>query len=163
MREVKGQGHILYPVSNWCTSFSFHINRTNHSWDMAKIAFDLEKPHPKFLKKICQNRSFQTNYSKIFSHNNHDRGNNAVMFRSDLMSGSYFIAQTSTFLVINATAVTLGQGHRKVIQHISPYPYILCAKYLRFSSNILDMRGKSVCGGGRSGSGGGCGGNKLKT
>ena len=36
MREVKGQGHILYPVSNQCTSFSFHINRTNHSWDMAK-------------------------------------------------------------------------------------------------------------------------------
>ena len=32
MREVKGQGHILYPVSNQCTSLSFHINRTNHSW-----------------------------------------------------------------------------------------------------------------------------------
>ena len=51
--EVKGQGHILYPVSNQCTSFSFHINQTNHSWDMAKIVFDLEKTHPKFLKKIC--------------------------------------------------------------------------------------------------------------
>ena len=37
MSEVKGQGHIvLYPVSNQCTSFLFHINRTNHSWDMAK-------------------------------------------------------------------------------------------------------------------------------
>ena len=63
--EVKGQGHILYPVSNQCTSFSFHINRTNHSWDMAKIMFDLEKTHPKFLKKICQNISFQQNFSKI--------------------------------------------------------------------------------------------------
>ena len=59
MKEVKGQGHILYPVSNQCTSFSFHINRTNHSWDMAKIVFDLEKTHPNFLKKICQNNSFQ--------------------------------------------------------------------------------------------------------
>ena len=48
MSEVKGQDHILYPVSNWCTSFSFHINRTNHSWDMAKIVFDLEKTHPQF-------------------------------------------------------------------------------------------------------------------
>ena len=48
MSEVKGQGHILYPVSNPCTSFSFHINRTNHCWDMAKIVFDLEKSHLKF-------------------------------------------------------------------------------------------------------------------
>ena len=35
MSEVKGQGHIAYPVANQCTSFSFHINRNNHSWDMA--------------------------------------------------------------------------------------------------------------------------------
>ena len=45
MSEVTGQGHILYPVSNRCASFSFHINRTSHSWDMAKIMFDLEKKH----------------------------------------------------------------------------------------------------------------------
>ena len=30
MSEVKGQGHIAYPVSNICTSFSCHINLTNH-------------------------------------------------------------------------------------------------------------------------------------
>ena len=36
MSEVKGQVYILYAVSNPCTSFSFHINRTTHSWDMAK-------------------------------------------------------------------------------------------------------------------------------
>ena len=54
MGEVKGQGHILYPVSNQCTSFLFHINQTNHSWDMAKIVFDLEKTHPKFKKKIAK-------------------------------------------------------------------------------------------------------------
>ena len=54
------------------------------------------------------------------------------MFCSDPMSGSYFIAQTSKFLLIDATAVTLGQGQKKVIQYISPDPYILCAKYQRF-------------------------------
>ena len=63
------------------------------------------------------------------------------MFCSDPISGSHFIAQTSKFLLIDATAVTLGQGHGKVIQYISPVPYILCAKYLRFSWNDFDMRG----------------------
>ena len=79
------------------------------------------------------------------------------MLCSDPMSGSHFILQTSTFLLIDATAVTLGQGHRKVIDYISPDSYILCAKYLRFSSNSFDVRGKSCCGGGERG------GNKLKT
>ena len=41
MSQVKGQGHILYLVSNRCTSFLFHINQTNHSWDMARMAFGL--------------------------------------------------------------------------------------------------------------------------
>ena len=81
------------------------------------------------------------------------------MFCSDSMSGSHFIAQTSKFLLINATAVTLGQGHGNVIQYISPDPYILCAKYQRFSWNGFDVRGKSFCGG----EGGGRGGNELKT
>ena len=35
---------------------------------MAKIVFDLEK----FLKKICQNKSFQQNFSKIQTGNNHE-------------------------------------------------------------------------------------------
>ena len=74
------------------------------------------------------------------------------------MSDSDFIVQTSKFLVIDATAMTLSQGHGKVIQYISPDPYILCAKYVRFSSNGFDVRGKSCCGGGR-----GRGGNELKT
>ena len=85
------------------------------------------------------------------------------MFGSDPMSGSHFIAQTSKFLLIDATAVTLGQGHGRVIQYIFPDPYILCAKYLRFSSNGFDVRGKSCCGGRRGGHGGGRGGNELKT
>ena len=84
----------------------------------------------------------------------------------DQMSGSHFIVQTSKFLLIDATAVTLGQGHGKVIKYISPDPHILCAKYLRLSSNWFDVRGRSCCGGGRGGGGrggGGRGGNELKT
>ena len=76
------------------------------------------------------------------------------------MSGSHFIAQTSKFLLINTTAMTFGQGHGQVIQYISPDPYILCAKYQRFSSNGLDVRVKKFCCGGR---GRGRGGNELRT
>ena len=52
MSEVKGQCHILYPVSNQCTSFSFYINRTNHSWDMANIVFDLKKKIRNFKENL---------------------------------------------------------------------------------------------------------------
>ena len=50
------------------------------------------------------------------------------MFCNDPMSGSHFIAQTSKFVLIDATAVTLGQDHGKGTQFISPDPFILCAK-----------------------------------
>ena len=59
------------------------------------------------------------------------------------MSGAYVIVQTSEFLLTDATAGTLGQGHRKVILYISPDSYILCAKYLRFSSKRFDVRDKN--------------------
>ena len=62
----------------------------------------------------------------------------------------------ANFSLIDGTAVTLGQGHEKVIQYISPDSYIICATYQRFSSNGFDVRGKSCCGGGR-------GGNELET
>ena len=88
--------------------------------------------------------------------------NKAAMFCSDLMSDSHFIAQTSKFLLIHVIAATLGQDHGKVIQYISPDPYILCAKYPRFSSNGFDVRGKSCCDGRRNGRGGRAG-NELKT
>ena len=81
------------------------------------------------------------------------------MLCSGPTSNSHLIAQTSKFMLIDATAVTLGQGQGKVIQYISPDSYILCAKYLRFSSNGLDLWGKSYCGGGSDGRGGGRGGN----
>ena len=83
---------------------------------MAKIMFDLEKAHSKFLKKTCQNKSFQQNFSNILSGNINDKSNKAVMFCSYPMRDSHFTAQTSKFLLIDATAVTLGQGHRRVIQ-----------------------------------------------
>ena len=51
MGEVKGQGHIVHPVSNQCTSFSFHINRTNQSWDMSNRVFDLEKNTSEIFKE----------------------------------------------------------------------------------------------------------------
>ena len=41
------------------------------------------------------------------------------------MSGSHFIVQKSKYLLINAPAVTLGQGHREVIQCIFPDLYFL--------------------------------------
>ena len=66
------------------------------------------------------------------------------MFCSDLMSGSHFIAQTSKFLLIDATAMTLGQGHGKVIQYISPDPYILCAKFLNLAQTVLTWEAKVV-------------------
>ena len=71
----------------------FHINPTNHSWDMAKIAFDLEKTHLKILKKIAK----ITVFHKTSPKSNHDKGNMATTFCSDWMSGFYFIIQTSKF------------------------------------------------------------------
>ena len=76
----------------------------------------------------------------------------------DPMSGSHLIAQKSKFLLINAKS----QGHGNIIQYISPDLYILCGKYLRFSSTGYDVRGKSFCGG-RRGRRRRRGGNELKT
>ena len=61
------------------------------------------------------------------------------------MSGFYFIVQASKFLLIDATAVNFDQGHGEVIQYISPDLYILCPKYLRFSSNGFDVKGNFKC------------------
>ena len=45
------------------------------------------------------------------------------------MSGSDFIVHTSKFVFINATAVTLGEGNRNVIQYIVPDLYFLWPKF----------------------------------
>ena len=117
---------------------------------------NVEKTRHKFRKKNCQINSFQQNSSRIYTDTNNDLGNITVLFCSDWMSGSYFIVPTSKFLLIDATTMILGQGHRKVIQYISPDLYILCSKYQRFSSNGFDVRGKSHCSGG-------CSADELKT
>ena len=89
----------------------------------------------------------------------HEQGDIATKFCSDQLSGSHFILQARKFLFINVTAMTLSQGHQKVIQYILPDLYFLCPKYLRFSSNGFDVTSKSPCSGGGRGRGGG---NELK-
>ena len=66
MGEVKGQGHIVHMVSNQYTSFSFHINWTNHSWDMSNKVRDLEKNTSEIFKEnLAKKESSQQNSSKI--------------------------------------------------------------------------------------------------
>ena len=69
MSEVKGQGHILYPVSNRCTSFLIHLNRTwirpiileiygqknIWPWKNTSIFFKENSPNKKFLTEFLQN------------------------------------------------------------------------------------------------------------
>ena len=66
------------------------------------------------------------------------------MFYSDLMICSHFIAQTSKFLLIDVTAVTLGQGHRRVIQYISPDPYIYVPNISGLAQTVLTWETKVV-------------------
>ena len=159
MGEVKGQGHIVHLVSNRCTAFSFHINRTNHSWDMSNRVFDLEKNTSEIFQENLPKKGFLTEF--LPNLNRWWPWPEASKFCSDWLSGSHFILQTSKFVFINVTAVILGQGHPKVIQYIFPDLYFLCPKYLKSSPNGFDVRSKSHCGGG--GGRGRGGGNELKT
>ena len=52
MGVVKGQGHTIGPVSYQLTSFSFHINQTNNSWDRAILKFDLETSKVKVTSEV---------------------------------------------------------------------------------------------------------------
>ena len=65
--QVKGQGHVLYPVSNRCTSFSFHINQLKYSWEMGKIMSDLEKDTAEIFIANLSNKSFQHNLFKFLN------------------------------------------------------------------------------------------------
>ena len=56
MGEVKGQGHIVHPVSNWCASFSFHINRTNHFRDMYNSVWPWKNHIRNFQRKFAKNK-----------------------------------------------------------------------------------------------------------
>ena len=57
------------------------------------------------------------------------------------MTGLVIIMQTSTFLLISATAMTLGEGNRK---SSSTFPQ---TKYLRLSTNDFNVRNKIRCSG----------------
>ena len=57
----KGQGHILYPVSNRCTSFSFHINWTTIPEIWPKQFLTLKKHIRNFFKN-CQNNNFRHHF-----------------------------------------------------------------------------------------------------
>ena len=52
MGVVKGQCRTVGPVSYQLTSFSFHINQTNNSWDTAISKFDLETSKVKVMSEV---------------------------------------------------------------------------------------------------------------
>ena len=52
MGVVKGQCHTVGPVSYQLTSFLFHINQTNNSWDAAISKFDLERSKVKVTSEV---------------------------------------------------------------------------------------------------------------
>ena len=52
MGVVKGQGHTIGPVSHQLTSFSFHTNQTNNSWDRTISKFDLEISKVKVMSEV---------------------------------------------------------------------------------------------------------------
>ena len=57
MKEVKHEGLTVNPVSIRCTSFSFRVNQTSHSGDMAHRVLQLTKLILN-LKENCQNNSY---------------------------------------------------------------------------------------------------------
>ena len=135
--KINGQGHgwdqshIIHTISKRCTSFSFHINRNNHSWDMSNRVFYLAKYRWNFQKEIWQKKKVSKKSHQVIS-----------MTRGISLPGFVVIGWVVLTLscrqanfCFNATAVTLGQGHRKVIQYIFPDLYFLCPKYLSFSPN----------------------------
>ena len=132
MSEVKG--HTVYPVSNRCTSFSFHINQTYHSWDMSKRVFDREKTHPNFLTEICPQKVSITISPK---------SNQVISIARGIKMPSfdcYWIL--SKFLLINVTGVTLGQGHRKVIAVHFPRPIFFVLNMWALAQTVLTWEAK---------------------
>ena len=151
MGEVKGQGHIVDQVSTLCMSFSFHFDQTNNYWHMAKRVFDLEKTPLNNFSKIYQKYCLQHHFPNIFSGYT---GNMAIKSCSDWMCGSSYFMQTSKFVFITATVMTLDKGHGNVNPYNFPDLDFLCSKYRRWSSNGFDMRSKNCVSGGCRGSGG---------
>ena len=74
---------IIGPATKLSTHYSFHINRTNHSWCVANEMF--EQKWTNFFKQ---------NWSEMSSDKKHDKRNIAITFCSCWLSRSYFIMQT---------------------------------------------------------------------
>ena len=112
MGEVKGQGHIIHPVCNRCTSFSFHINQTNHFWDMTNRVFDLDKTHPKFSKKIWQKRVY-----------------NRIPPKSNQVIGITREISLPSFVVIGWMILTFSCRHANLGLSMSqPWPWVKVTK-----------------------------------
>ena len=84
------------------------------------------------MKKICQKKGFLTEFPPNLIRWRPWPAKYSIKFCSDWLSGSHFILQTRKFLFINVIAMTLGQGHPKVIQYISQ-------TYTFFVPNILGL------------------------
>ena len=141
-----------------------HFLFVSHQSDQPLLRYGQNSVWPckntsKIFKENLQNNSFQITAPKSNQVIIITRAKKLLIFVMIRWVILDFMVQTNKFMLIGATALTMGQGHRKVIQYIYPDPYIVCAKYIRFSSNGFDVRGKSFCGGGS----GGLGGNELKT
>ena len=170
--NIQGQGHewgqrskshIIHSIKPM--NFLFVSHQSDQSFlRYGQNSVEHWKNISEIFKEICQNNSFQQKCS------------HQVINMTRTMKLPCFVVIWWVFLTLSRRQAnlcqsmsqqTLGQGHGNVIQYISPDPYDLCAKYLRFSWNGLDVRGKSFCGGGRGGGGGGRGdgrgGNELKT
>ena len=130
--------HFLF-ISNQSDQ-SFLRYGQNSVWPWEKHIQNFDR---KFAKITVFNRTFLKS-NQVMSMNGAIALQCVIffLFCSDRMSGSHFIVQTSSFVLIHATAVTLCQGHGMIIQHILPDLFILCSKYLRCSSNGFDVRGK---------------------
>ena len=147
MREVKGIGRIVYPVPTNPLPFRFTLIGLTIPQIRPNESFTLKK-HPKIRQKDASHR-ISPSYNQIISMTS---ATQLPSFCGDCMNGTHFIS-----LLVNATAVTLCQGHGKVIQNTSPDLYILWSKCLRCSVNGFGVRGKTRC------AGGGGGENELKT
>ena len=109
----------LYPISNRCFSYSFHINRTNQSWVMAKIMFALEKTHPIFLRKCA---------TITVSNGTDSKYNQGTTMTSAMKPLCFVVIRWDVFTLLCRKKILANRyhscGHRKVIKYISPDQYI---------------------------------------
>ena len=116
----------------WFLSISHH--QKNNSWGTAISKFDLETSKVKVMSEVKSQSHISYSvsilcFSVLFLVN-------WTSYSWDMAKIMFHLEKHNKFLVIKVTAVTFGQGHGRVIQYFSQDLYILCPKYLRFSSNV---------------------------